>query len=72
MNIQKGSIVRAKSGRDKGKFFLVLSVEGHFAFIADGKTRKLENRKTKNLLHLAATAVVYTDSAENNMQLKRM
>ena len=53
MNIQKGSIVRAKSGRDKGKFFLVLSVEGHFAFIADGKTRKLEKPKKKNLLHLA-------------------
>ena len=70
MNIQKGSIVRAKSGRDKGKFFLVLSVEGHFAFIADGKTRKLE--KPKNLLHLAATTVVYTGSAETNPQIKRI
>ena len=65
MNIQKGSIVRAKSGRDKGKFFLVLSVEGHFAFIADGKTRKLEKPKKKNLLHLAA-------SAETNPQIKRI
>ena len=58
MNIQKGSIVRAKSGRDKGKFFLVLSVVGHFAFIADGKTRKLEK--------------VYTGSAETNPQIKRI
>lgn len=72
MNIQKGSIVRAKSGRDKDKFFLVLSVEGHFAFIADGKTRKLEKPKKKNLLHLAATTVVYTGSAETNPQIKRI
>ena len=72
MNIQKGSIVRAKSGRDKGKFFLVLSIEGHVAFIADGKTRKLEKPKKKNLLHLAATTVVYTGSAETNPQIKRI
>ena len=41
-------------------------------FIADGKTRKLEKPKKKNLLHLAATTVVYTGSAETNPQIKRI
>lgn len=72
MNIQKGSIVMAKSGRDKGRFFLVLSVEGNYAFLADGKTRKLEKPKKKNIIHLAATTVLYTGSAETNPQIKRI
>ena len=72
MNIQKGSIFSSKAGRDKWKFFLLLSVDGHFAFIAVGKTRKLEKPKKKNLLHLAATTVVYTGSAETNPQIKRI
>ena len=72
MNIQKGSIVRAKSGHDKGRFFLVLSTEGNYAFIADGKTRRLEKPKKKNILHLAATNIIYTGSAETNPQIKRI
>ena len=72
MNIQKGSIVRAKSGHDKGRFFLVLSTEGNYAFIADGKTRRLEKPKKKNILHLAATNIIYTGSAKTNPQIKRI
>ena len=37
MNIQKGSIVRALAGRDKGGFFVVLGTDGSYACIADGK-----------------------------------
>ena len=47
MDIKKGSIVRAKAGRDKGSFFIVVSVDCNFAFIADGKRRRLEKPKMK-------------------------
>ena len=71
MNIQKGSIVRAKAGRDKGNYFVVLNVEGKFAFIADGKSRKVNKPKKKNLLHLQATSRVIAEDLETNRKIKK-
>ena len=45
MGIVPGSIVKAIAGRDSGKFFMVMKVDGTEAFIVDGKTRKLEKPK---------------------------
>lgn len=56
MEIQKGMIVRANAGRDKGRFFAVIGFLNEKAFIADGKTRKLENPKRKNIRHLSLTS----------------
>ena len=47
MSIVRGSIVRAKAGREKDNFFVVLRVESGYAYIADGRTRKLEKPKKK-------------------------
>lgn len=55
MIIEEGSIVWAKAGRDKGKFFVVLKADKHYCFIADGKTRKLMAPKKKNRIHLSGT-----------------
>lgn len=57
-DIMSGSVVVSKAGRDKGRFFLVVSVENDFALIADGDLRKLENPKRKKLKHLGATNVM--------------
>ena len=51
MDIVKGSVGRAKAGRDKDSYFVVLDVLDKFALIADGKSRKLEKPKKKNLNH---------------------
>lgn len=50
--VRPGSVVFSKSGRDSGRYYLVVSQEGEFAFIADGKTRKLAKPKKKKLKHL--------------------
>lgn len=71
MDIIKGSVVRAKAGRDKGSYFVVLNLDKDFAFIADGKTRKLENPKKKNLKHLEATSVVLSEKLETNRKIKK-
>ena len=73
MNIQKGSIVRAKAGRDKEEgFFVVLRLEGGFAYIADGRRRRVQKPKKKNLLHLAPTNTVIKGSPETNNEIKRI
>lgn len=72
MNTIKGSVVRANAGRDKGSFFVVMSVEGKYAYIADGRRRKVENPKKKKLIHLSASKTVIDGSIETNPQVRRI
>ena len=41
MDIAKSNIVRSDAGRDRGKLFIVLAVEGEYLLLADGKSRKV-------------------------------
>lgn len=72
MSIVRGSIVRAKAGRDKGRFFVVLRLEANYAYIADGKTRRIEKPKKKKLIHLSPANTVIQGSFETNPQIKRI
>jgi len=56
MDIARADIVKSTAGRDKGKFFFVLEVEGDFLLLADGKLRKLESPKRKKRRHAAFAA----------------
>lgn len=55
MKLNIGSVVRANAGRDKGSFFVVTSIDKDFCNIADGKSRKLDKPKRKNLKHICPT-----------------
>ncbi|MBD5147953.1 MAG: hypothetical protein HDT19_04100 [Oscillibacter sp.] len=52
MEIAKANIVRSNAGRDKGKLFFVLAVEGEYLLLADGKSRKAESPKRKKRRHV--------------------
>ncbi|MBQ1535966.1 MAG: KOW domain-containing RNA-binding protein [Ruminococcus sp.] len=72
MDFFVGQIVKAKAGRDKDGFFVVLSLDGAYAYIADGKSRKVQNPKKKKLIHLAPTksaAQTFTTNREIKMAL---
>lgn len=71
MNIVKGSVVRAKAGRDKGSYFVVTDLSDNFAFIVDGKSRKLEKPKRKKLKHLEATCTVIAQCSVTNREIKK-
>lgn len=47
-----GDVVKSLSGRDKDGFFLVVDVKDGFAYIVNGKERKVDGLKKKNLKHL--------------------
>lgn len=47
-----GSVVLSLAGRDSGRIFIVLAVEGNFAFLVDGNLRRVEKPKKKKLKHL--------------------
>ena len=72
MSIVKGSIVKAKAGRDKDSFFVVLEVNQDFALIADGKRRTIEHPKNKKLKHHEPTNTVIEGSFETNPQIRKI
>lgn len=55
MELKIGSVVRAKAGRDKDGFFVVTAIEKEYCFMADGKSRKLDKPKRKNIKHISLT-----------------
>ena len=55
MNIQKGLVVKSTAGRDQGGYYVAVEAEDRFVFIANGKERKLEKPKRKNVKHISPT-----------------
>ena len=65
MDIAKSNIVKSDAGRDKGKLFVVLDVEGEYLLLADGKGRKVESPKRKKRRH-----VLFVAADENRLSSK--
>ena len=55
--IAAGMVVKSMAGHDSGSYYAVIRAENGFAYIADGKLRKVEKPKKKNPLHLQKTLV---------------
>lgn len=70
MELKEGLVVKSIAGHDGGSFYVVLKLENGFAFIADGKERKVEKPKKKNIKHLARTNSSLELSALTNKKLK--
>lgn len=64
MNIAESNIVKATAGRDAGKIFFVLAVQGDFLLLADGKHRRVENPKRKRQKHVALVGESHSLVAE--------
>lgn len=58
-NGQIGRVVYSKTGRDKGRFFIVVGVlSEEYVYISDGSLRFVEKPKKKKVKHLVFTNVV--------------
>ncbi len=55
--VKVGDIVLSTYGHDKGNYFAVTFLEGNKAFIADGRNRKFQKAKIKNIKHLKSVSV---------------
>jgi ribosomal protein L14E/L6E/L27E len=48
----KGLFAEALAGHDKGQIYVIVGEEGAFAYVADGRLRRVEKPKRKNIKHL--------------------
>ena len=70
MQFHPGEIVLATAGRDKGKYFIVLSCAEGFVYLCDGKNRRLDNQKRKSVRHISesigkAEGISFADATGN-------
>lgn len=65
LEYQVGQLVYSKSGRDKGRLMMVVSMETNFLMLVDGKHRKIDKPKKKKIIHLQPTSYV-----DNNLANK--
>lgn len=62
MLVNLGQLVSSKAGRDQGNYFLVVTkLNDRFVQVVDGRLRKVENPKKKNLQHLIVHREVAKD-----------
>ena len=50
--IKVGGLVSSLQGHDKGRKYLVVKIDGDFAYCVDGKFKPINNPKKKRLKHL--------------------
>ena len=53
--MKRGLIALSLAGHDENNFMVVLDANEKEALVCDGKSRKLEKPKRKNIIHLKAT-----------------
>lgn len=50
-----GDIVFSKAGRDSGRYYVVMLVDGNFVYICDGDLHKTDKPKKKKIKHIKST-----------------
>lgn len=53
--LQYGQVVKSKAGRDKDKIFVIIDLEGEYAYLVDGSLRRIEKPKQKKIKHIQPT-----------------
>ena len=67
-----GKIVYSIAGRDKDKYLAVINCDKNYVWVADGKERKLQSPKRKNIKHISLTAdTLNPDQFKTNKSLKK-
>lgn len=47
-----GDIAISKAGHDKTSYYVVVNIDKDFIYLVDGKYRKIDNPKKKNIKHI--------------------
>ena len=50
--LKAAGLARSRAGHDKGELYIIISVQGEYAYLSDGRLRPLNKQKRKNKKHL--------------------
>jgi len=56
--ITYGQVVISKAGRDQGSYYITVDMDETYAYLADGRNRRLDHLKKKKLKHIQPTNLV--------------
>ncbi|WP_148409368.1 KOW domain-containing RNA-binding protein [Murimonas intestini] len=76
--VQAGMAAISMAGHDRGHLYLILELEGDYAYLADGRLRTAERPKKKKLMHMQVIKSVpegFRDSIDReykNEEIKRI
>ncbi len=71
MQLQAGMVICAIAGKERGGYYVVTKLEDGYVYLADGKHRKLETPKRKNVKHIRFTSQVWNVETLTNRELRR-
>ena len=72
MDLAIGTVIKSLKGRDKNKYFCVVSIDGKYVEICDGKEHKVEKPKRKKIMHILITPYkLQTESLQVNKHLNK-
>lgn len=77
--LSPGDIVISTAGREKDNCFVVVGLQDNFAFICDGKNRKIDKPKKKKIKHLSSvighsefvSSKLFKSEAVTNREIKK-
>ena len=68
-----GSIVYSKAGRDSGKCYIIVGLDGKgYAYVANGRDKTLSSPKRKNVKHLDPSGEVIKTIQEKLLSEKQV
>ena len=67
---EPGGIAVSTAGRDAGRLYFILRVEGDRVIVCDGRLHAVKNPKKKNLRHLSLKPLFFPEIAERVRQGK--
>ena len=67
-----GNVVMSTQGRDKGMYFVVVSLGKDVVYLSDGGMRKLSAPKKKNVKHVSDSGVVLSSIATKLTEGKKV
>ena len=70
--MEKGTVVRSSAGHDKGELLVIIEADEKYALVCDGRQRRLNKPKKKNLKHIEATSYILSEEAtRSNGKLRK-
>lgn len=51
-NVTKGMVAWSRAGHDSGKLYVIIDLDEQFAYLADGRLKRVESPKKKKWKHI--------------------